>query len=505
MDKQAKLTVLKNAFANVVRGGTIALTAIVVPPFLTRAMSSEKYGAWALLLQISAYIAYLDFGLQTAVGRFVAHTNERGDSDERDRVVSTSVALLAASGALGLIGSLVVSGLLPDIFPRIPSNLLSDIRLGFLLVTASLAIGLPATAINGIFVGLQRNEVPAAFTGGSKVLGAILIVLVARRGGSLSQMGAAMAAVNTAFFLLEYLIYRRLAPEIRISSRLVSMATVRKLYDYCLSLTLWSVAAVLVGGLNITLVGMLEFPSVAFFAVAVSAITFLAGLQNAVFTAMISPAAVLHARGEGGSLGQLVVTTTRYGMFLLLLAGLPLIFATHSLLSPWVGPLYAARAAFLLQVLSVATIIRLSATPYVMALIGTGQQRLVLISPLLEGASNLLVSVVAGYYYGAVGVALGTLVGGVIGVLAHYVYNMPRTTEIRFTLREYCRDGLLRPLVCAVPFVALAVVIPSVGGLARWSAVGIAFIATLLAIWRWGLVKGEREGLRLSLARPGGI
>ena len=38
-------------------------------------MSADSYGAWSLVLQLSAYVGYFDFGIQTAVGRFVAHAD----------------------------------------------------------------------------------------------------------------------------------------------------------------------------------------------------------------------------------------------------------------------------------------------------------------------------------------------------------------------------------------------------------------------------------------------
>ena len=78
--RKETLTLLKNALANVFRGGAAAVVAVVLPSFLARLMSTSAYGAWLLILQLSAYVGYLDFGIQTAVGRFVAHSNERGDA-----------------------------------------------------------------------------------------------------------------------------------------------------------------------------------------------------------------------------------------------------------------------------------------------------------------------------------------------------------------------------------------------------------------------------------------
>ena len=111
MNQKEKATLLKNAVVNVVRGGAAAIVAIVLPPFLTRLMSPDSFGVWSLVLQLSAYIGYLDFGIQTAVGRFVAHANEKGDAGHRDRIVSTwTPRICRESASLGDPDSLMELG-----------------------------------------------------------------------------------------------------------------------------------------------------------------------------------------------------------------------------------------------------------------------------------------------------------------------------------------------------------------------------------------------------------
>jgi O-antigen/teichoic acid export membrane protein len=496
----AKFILAKNALANVVRGSSGAIVAILLPPFLTRLMSPDAFGAWCLVLQISAYVGYLDFGIQTAVSRFVASANETGDTEHKDRIVNTSLAGLSAAGLVGLFGITIIAILMPHVFPRLPRDLIADARIAMLLVGSSLAVGLPASVFNGIFVGLQRYEVPAAIIGSSRLTGGMLLVFVVKHGGGLARMGLAMAAVNLVSYGLQYLTYRKLTSTVRLSTRLVSRETVRELFGYCLSLSIWSFAMLLVSGLDVLLVGYYQFEAVAYYAVAATLITFLAGLQNAVVGVMVPSTAALHARGDFGGLGRGLITATRYGFFLLLLTGLPLLLAAKGVLTLWVGASYAEHGARILRVLVAANIIRLSAGPYVMTLIGTGQQRLVTITPLLEGFCNLFASIIGGYLFGALGVAIGTLVGSLAGIGGHFAYNMPRTRAIEFRISDYLRDGMLRPAICAIPLIACAIVFNWNGEFApavKYLGLTATVIATVLLIWCWGLVGSEREKLRM--------
>jgi O-antigen/teichoic acid export membrane protein len=495
-----KSTVLKNAFANIARGMAAAFVAVVVPPFLTRSLSTDVFGAWALILQLGAYVGYLDFGLQTAVGRFYAHSGERQDFDQRDRIVSTATFALVCACLFAVAVLAVVSGGMGWLFHGIPASLLGDARPALLLVGVSLAIGLPFSVINGIFIGQQRYEIPAALVGGSKLLSAILVVGIAHLGGSLIAMASVSAAVNIGSYAAAYIVFCRNDSSIRLRIDLVDKAAGRELFNYCYSLTIWSFSMLFVTGLDLTVVGIFDFGAVPYYAVAASLTTFISGLQNAVFTTLIPSTAVLHARGESSALSRLLLTSTRYGSFILLLCGLPLIFWAKPLLSLWVGPSYATAAAPLVIVLVVANMIRLSATPYSVLLIGTGQQRLVTLSPFAEGATNVVASIVGCYFFGAIGVAVGTLVGTLVGVGMNVFYNMRRTTEIQVSRREYANAAAIRPLVCVLPLFGRYV--PGLRSIrSEWPLLGISIVLCCLLTWRFGLEASERSWIQTLIPK----
>ena len=488
MKQREVLVVLKNAVSNVLRGGSAAIVALVLPPFLTRALTIDQYGAWSLILQFSAYVNFLDFGVQLAVGRFVAHSNERGDPEERDTTVNTALAMMGVTALLAAVGLVAMAVIMPRVFTQMPQNLYSTTRTALFLVGGSLIIGLPAGVFNAVFIGMQRNGIPAAIVGGSRLLGTVLIIVLVHFRPSLVVMGGVLAMVNLASYAVQWIVLRRIAADIRFSFHLVTAKALRSLAKYCSSVSVFYFAMVLVSGLDLVLVGRFDFRSVAPYAIAASVITFLAGLQNAIFSAILPNSAVLHARGEREQLGSMLTTATRYGMCLLLLTGLPILLCAKSGLNLWAGPAYGAVATPILQMLIVANIVRLAGTPYSVILLGTGQQHLATASPVMEGLTNLIVSLVAGYYTGAIGVAFGTLVGAVVGLLAHVFYSLPRTGSIQCQPRALIREGVLLPVVCSLPLliaaVALAVIQPPI--VTELAVVGVASALTLASMAHWG-------------------
>src|SRR3954471_6428689 len=133
-------TLVKNGFANLARGSTTALISLVLTPFLTRYMSAIEYGAWALILQIAAYTSYLDFGIQTAVGRFIAYSNEKQDEEHQNKIASTSFAMLIVAMLFSIAIFCWIGWNFESFFRGVPKEIVAGTRFSLLLVGFVLAI-----------------------------------------------------------------------------------------------------------------------------------------------------------------------------------------------------------------------------------------------------------------------------------------------------------------------------------------------------------------------------
>ena len=447
----------KNAIANLTRGGAAGVAAVFLPAVLVRHMSQINYSVWVLVLQVAAYGSYFEFGLQTAVGRYIAIANEKHDAYQRDTVFSTAFAALSIA-AIICIGLLIgVACAAGWIFPSVPAALLSQMRWALLIVGSSIALGLPSAAWTGVFVGLQRNEFIAIVTGSSKLVSAIGLVIAAIHSSSLVSMAIVVATVNLASYLLLYILVRKFS-HAEFHRHFVRQSTAKELFRYCFGLMIWSFSTILVSGLDLILVGRFELTALAPYAIAATLVNFIAGIQNAVFSATMPHAAVLHARNDSVALGNMVISFTRLGVLLLILTGMPLLIYADPILRIWVGQPYAVQGHLLLTILLIANIVRLSGAPYAIVLVATGQQKLVTISPLMEGITNLIASTLLGAKFGAPGVAAGTLVGAIVGIIGHVFYNMPRTrTEILLHIRGFIFSAVGLPVLTAIPLIILAV------------------------------------------------
>lgn len=494
--------IFKNATANVVRIVVSVLVALLLPPFMVRMLTPEVFGAWSIILQLSVYVSFLDFGIQTAVSRFVANAHERNDAKQINRVMSASLLFLSIAALIGAVVVFIIASQFQRLFPEMSPALQREAQQTFIIIGLSLAIGLPASVFNSLFIGLQRNEIPIVILAGAKILSSLSLGVAVYLHADLFIMGVSFAGANLLSYLFQYLAVRKFQPAVELRLSDVSGKILREIASYCYALSVWSFGMLLVSNIDIVVVGNLDYSAVAYYTVAVSLTNFVIQLQSAVASALIPAVASLEARGATDLLSDLLVSSTRYGMFVLLACSLPLIVGAKPILTLWVGAEYAAQATNLLQILIFANVIRLVALPYANFLVGTGQQHLVLLSPLAEGLGNLITSILFGYYLGALGVALGTLFGSVISLGMHLFYNMPRTKGVIIYRWRLVSDGIARPLVCASPFVLLLPIIQIVpqDSLLLFSLEMVCCgLIALILFWYFGIGPDERKHVQAFL------
>jgi O-antigen/teichoic acid export membrane protein len=451
-------TVIKNALANIVRGGASGMVAVVLPHFLTQALDHDRFAAWALMLQVAAFASYLDFGVQFAVARYLAQAIERDDDQQRDRLISTAFAMLAIAGAIALSVIGIVILFLPRIFQGIPSALVGDLRLGLMFMAVSAALGLPMSTFTGVLVGLHRNEFPALAIGGTRILSALGVLVTVRYTHSLAWLALCVAVANFMGWLIQYLIAKALLTGMRVSFSKITFPMVRELANYCYALTVLTFAMLLISGVDVTIVGHFNFDAVGYYAVSVTLIAFFVGLNTSVVSALLTPVAVLQARGELKRINDVLFLATSLNTYANLLFTALAFLMGNVILRAWVGPVYEKKALPILELLMLGQAIRMISNPYSTVLAATGQLRFAISGAVAEGVGNLVCSLLGIILLGPIGVAWGTLAGAIIGVVWMLLFTMRWARLIPIDRKVFIWTVTLKPTLFLSPVICYVIV-----------------------------------------------
>lgn len=479
------------------------LVSLVLPPFLVHRLSAAEYSAWVLILQLSAYVSLLDFGLQTAIGKFVAEHDATGDGEASHHLVSTSFTILATAALIASLGVMAMAAHVSTLFHQMPETLVPKVRLGVIAMGLSAAFALPFSAFASIFTGLQRYAFPTVVAVATRVLSAAALIVLLLMHGGLVQMALVIAFFNIIGAAAQFLGWRSLVRErVNFSFMFFHRSSALRLAKYGSVLSLWTLALLLISGLDTVIVGHYDYKDTGFYAIASSATNVMLLLITSLFGPLLPALSSMQSDTTPSRMGELCIKVTRYCALTLCLLGLPLIFGAYPLLSLWVGRPYAARCALYLQVLVVGNVIRQLALPYVLAVVATGKQHLATVAAVAEASVNICLSIFLVQKIGAIGVAIGTLAGAIVSLAVHLLVSMLSTrSTILIDRSRFVLLGLLRPLLIIAPSLLLYPfwrplnILPAApAALAAW------LIASGVIGWMIGLnAEDRRELKRFSL------
>ena len=449
---------IKNALSNVISGGASAVIALVLPYFFVRIFNPLEFSLWVLVLQLAAYVNFLNFGVQVAVGRFVTHALARDCQREAEEVLASGLQILTALALLALIVIAATAYGMPFIFKTINHGMVGTARTMLTCVGGALALGLPFSAFLGVFVGLQRNDVPAGITLVSKGFLALVLILVAQKTHSLISVAGAYFLASMAGYVLHYIVFRWFCRGWHLHLSGVHTAMRRELVSYCLSSSAWSLGMLLIRGLDTTIVGIYDFRNVAGYGVSANVVSLFMGFFHSVTSPLLQVFTKYYAKGDGQGLATALKCTSYLVTILLLVSACWAVLPVHPAFRAWVGPQVAMAGIPIFVVLIFANAVRYSADPYSIYLLAAGMQRKVYLSPFVEGVTNLIASIVLAKFIGAIGVAWGTAIGAVAGILANFVYNFSRTLPKELPIREFAMENIVVPSLVGLPMLIVLAV-----------------------------------------------
>lgn len=449
---RAAATFTRNAAINIGRLLISTAVALVLPAYLTHKLPLKTYGAWVLILQMSAYVGYLDFGVQTGISKYVAEFEARGDSAGSSKRASAGLAIMLCTSILGALLTLGLAWRVPSLFGNMPAALYRDVRISMVFVGLSLSFGLFCSIYSAIFLGLQRYSVPTVLALINRFLFTGVVVGAVYLHSSLAWMGALVAVVNVVTGLLGFAAWKKYASHVSLSLRNLDRGIVKKMLAYCSALAVWTAGMLCVSGLDVTIVGKYAFDQTGFYSVATLPTNFMLSIMGAALGPLLPTASALSVSRNPAQMGDMLNRTTRYATILLICTGLPLLVASYWMLRLWVGPVYALQAAGFLRILVLANIVRSVCMPYASMLVATDSQKVAIAGASAEAVVNVAASLYLVRHIGAIGVAYGTLIGAFVSVGMHFAISMHFTfAKFSISRLRLFLGGMVRPLLIAVP------------------------------------------------------
>jgi O-antigen/teichoic acid export membrane protein len=502
-DGRAWARLARNATANYAGQLTTVGVAFLLTPFLLSGLGPSMYGVWVLVVSIQGLGGLLDLGITAGVVKYVAQHDALGESDERNRVLSTTFLVhiglgLVAFGVMGLIAWLVLP------FLNLRPAELNEGRSALLVAGAGLWVALPLSVPGNLLIGLRRYEVSNLVSIIQALVAALATLVALTRGVG----PAGLIAINSAIVVLGYAVKwayaARVLPDLHIEPSLASRATLRRVGGYSGWLFLVNSGTALFYNADAVLIAaFLPVRAVGTYNIGfkpASAVSYFAGPLVSVF---VPAASGMDARRDAPGLQRLLIDGTRAAMVLTLIGSVWLWAFGGQLVELWVGPGHSDSLPILWIFVGVFAVSAFQ-NPSSAILRGIGEVRSFALVVLVEYGANLVLSALLIPRVGITGAAVGTLLPAFVIDLFIIPWLACRA------LGSDYRMFLLRtvPGCAAAAALTLAVLFPLSRFLSPASILGVAvgglcaalvFAGSFMVL---GLDRNERRALLARLRGP---
>jgi O-antigen/teichoic acid export membrane protein len=457
------------------------LSVALITPYLFRRLGTGGFGTWGVMLTVTAVFNLLEYGVSAGITKFVAQFHARG---ERREVEDTLSAAVLAMGIVGLLAALISVAIGVFAAGVAAPEERDAFETGMLVLGVATLLYFPTVAYAATLTGYQRYEM-------FNVCQAIIIIAFAagtvaaiETDSGIEGLAAAYGASLIAGGISYVLVLHRVDPGLSLWPRRPSRAGLHLVGGFG-SFALLADSMVFIGQRMDTIViaAVRNASTAAPFA---AAIRLAGGIQSLTFpfiTLLMPMTSDLHARGEHQEVIKRFTIATRIAFQLTFPTAVAFSLFSTDIVDVWLGPKAPDVTAAIISTLMVVQILTMSAYPAEKVLVGIGRVRVVAMLAVLEGASNIGISIALVSAYGAIGAAIGTLVTS--GVLAPIKFPLAcRATGSRTS--QFLRASILPATIGSLPAIGVMLgiwaLLPSGGvrlavGLVLGLATGVAVAA----------------------------
>jgi O-antigen/teichoic acid export membrane protein len=384
------------------------LVSFLIMPFVIHALGDKLYGIWSLVATFVGYYSLIEFGLSTAVGRFIAQGLGAGDEEKCNRFFNTALAMFSVMAVAVLLASIGVAALAPHIVRNRADGTL--FWKATLILGTSFAAGFPLRVFKGTLEAHLRFDRTAGLDLMTLALRTSMVISSVLLGYKVLGLAWATFLSGIPSLVLYPYFLRRDMPFTRIARRYWDRDSARELFSFGMYSFVGHLGAILRSQIGPFVVApFLGFAAVTHFKIAST----LADYYSQMITAIVGVFQPVFARQEGAKdfegLKRTLFFSTKVSIALCSLILFGLIALGQSFITRWMGASYQdAYPCMVLLVIGYS--FALAQRPSVYVLYALFRHGFLAALVLLEGVSNVVLSVILVKHFGLTGVAMGVII-----------------------------------------------------------------------------------------------
>lgn len=431
--------ILGNVFSNWAGLAVSVIIAFVVSPIIVNTLGKEMYGVWTLIVSITGYFTVLDFGVNTALVRYISSAVAKHDYSSARAVYSTSMAIFASVALVILFFSLIFGYFLPDIF-EIHQVTRAYLYAVFVVSAVDLASGLLFSVYQGSLVGLQEFKFINGTSIVINIVRSIVLVLALDNGAGLLTLAFLQLVASLVRAACQYVLLRRKYVFLCLERHAIDRKTVASIYSYSIYSFIIAVALkMLFYTDSVVIAARIGVAEVAFYVIPSTLLDYFEKFVWAMIAVLIPVISTNQARGDESGNVRLYILGTRYSLLISMPIVISLFVYGDDFIRLWMGPEFGERSRWVLWYLLIGFGISFSQLIAHAILKGISKHKVFAYILAVEALANVGMSIVLAKPYGIEGVAIGTMVPLIVAtlVIAYYTCSILEIPLLSYILNSY--------------------------------------------------------------------
>ncbi len=476
------MNIARNVIWNWLALLVIVSTSFCISPFLVSRLGKADYGLWTLIISTIGYLGLVDFGMRTAVVKYVSQYHAVNDTQMLNKVLNSSFYLFFFL----ILGILCLGIVLAFFFPyffSLPAERWWEVRLILVIATVMFAIQFFGTLVQGIFWGIHRFDIENGTRIVTVLLNACLIVLVLSQSSKLlylaliSTSTAILYVLVTSIALLKLMKFFRFAKEFFCKTIIQNLINYG-LYNFVISLSLRSIA-----NTDLLVIGVfLPMAEVTHYGLGKMMVVYAEQVLASIASAILPHASALDAQKKDLRIFLLQTLKINFAIGSVMYIGF--ITLGSPFMQLWMGPEFEVSSQ-VLTYLAIGSWSAVMVYPMDAVLKGIGNLKFLAKVKIAEAFLNLLIGLLLISKYEIFGIAIGVASAAFIVnfcFIPMYVWK-----KFGFTFKDFC--GLvIPPYLCSIPCFLLYAIVPKHLYSTSWltfipACIAVALVYECTSLW----------------------
>ncbi len=461
--------------------GVNIITGLIYTPWMVDKIGQSNYGLYTLATSLIA-IFMLDFGLGSAVSRFVSKYRAEGNTEAINNIVGVIYKLYFIIDVIIAIALVSVFFFIDLIYVKLTPSEIEQFKTLYLIVAGFNIISFPFSPLNGILNAFEKFIPLKACDLVSKILTVAFVVIALNFSSNVALVVLANALSNIMIIFIKLIAVKASVP-VKVNFRASGSQLYKTLFSFTVWTTIISIMQRFTHSFAPSVLGMTASSiEIAIYAPAVTLEGYFYLFATAVNGLFLPKVSRYIADKKEDNILQLMIKVGKYQIVFLGMIFVGFVSLGQEFMTLWMGPEYA-RTYYCAIVIFIPTLI--SATQQIAntTVIAKKLIKYQAICMTITGTLGLAISYVLSIHIGAMGVCVGTAVTSI----ANMIYmNVVYKSKAQINVFEFYKKAYIKAIPCYAITIALGLMVSSLISISGWMGLiikGIAVVAIFITVF----------------------